>query len=210
MKIIGSSKRLSAGGWVLAALLLLGYNAFILTSLFSPPIVGRSKETRLASQKWFKLDNKIKLLMKESFQGLDLEQIVDRFSPDIDVIKTKIVQPEPAALPISMPIEIETEQKVELPVLTGIMKILYAHGNHRSFALFEGRRLGIDDTIRQFTIQKITQKGVVLSMGDKTWSVPAPEVYFSLDREKSGHAGAKVPELIEPAKTDEEIEPSQE
>jgi len=47
-------------------------------------------------------------------------------------------------------------------------------------------------------------------MDDKTWSIPAPEVYFSIDREKSGHAGAEAPELIELAETNEGLKPSRE
>ncbi len=210
MKIIGSSKRLSVGGWILVGLVFLGFNAFSLTTLFSPPVVGRSKETRLASQKWFKLDNKMKLLLKESFSDLDLGLIAKKFSPDITVVKPKPVQSKAEDQPAEGPTEAEKEQPVQLPVLTGIMKVLYARGNHRSFALMEGRRLAKGDTIRQFTIQKITPKEVVLSMDEKTWSVPAPEVYFSLDREKSSHPKARSQELIEPVETDEDPEPSRE
>ncbi len=209
MQIIGSTKRLSVGGWFLAALLLLGFNAFTLTSLFSPPVVGRSKETRLASQKWFKLDNKIKIILKETFKDLDIEMIADRFSPDITIVKPKPVQPKVATKSDAIPNEIENEPYVQLPVLTGIMKILYAHGKHRFFVLIEGRKMSKGDTIHQFTIQNITQKSVVLSRGDKTWYVPVPEVYFSLDRERSGNLDAEVSKLIEPEETNEGLEPSQ-
>ena len=177
MIILGSSKRFYISGWILAAFILLGFNGFALLSLFSPPLVGRSQETRLASQKWHKLENRLALIQKEAFDNIDLKPIVARFSPDLDVVKK---QP-PGSQAVKS--ESEAESEVQPPILTGIMKISDAHGNHRLFALIEGKRLMENDRVRDFTVQKITNHGAVLSRNGKTWFVPAPEVYFSLDRE---------------------------
>ena len=73
---LGGGKRMCIGGWILAAFIFLGYNGFALTSLFSPPLVGRSKETGLARQKWLRLENKISLIMKEAVDNIDLKPIV--------------------------------------------------------------------------------------------------------------------------------------
>jgi len=172
-----SGRRLCIGGWILAVVILFGVNGFALISLFSPPLVGRSKETRLASQKWIRLENKLSLILEESFDKTDLEAIIDRFSPVLNVIKQQTLQPQAAKS------ESEAELEIQPPILTGIMKISDAHGNHHWFALIEGKRLMENDSVRGFFIQKITDQGVVLSRDGKVWFVPAPEVHFSLDRE---------------------------
>lgn len=176
MITLGSRKRLCIGGWVLAAFIFLGYNGFVLASLFSPSLVGRSKETRLASQKWLRLENKISLIMKEAVDKIDLKPIVSRFTPDLRVVKKQSPQLR------AEPSEFEGKFEIKPPVLTGIMKILDAQGNQRSFALIEGKRLMEKDSVRGFTVQKITNKGVVLKRSGKTWFVPAPTVFFSLDK----------------------------
>ncbi len=175
MITLGSRKRLCIGGWVLVAFIFLGYNGFVLASLFSPPIAGLSKETRLASRKWLGLEKKISLIMKESVDNIDLKPIVSKFAPDLKVVKKQPPQSE------SQLFEFEGNLEIKLPVLTGIMQILDARGNQRSFALIEGKRLMEKDSIRGFNVQKVTNKGVVLTKKGKTWFIQTPEVYFSLD-----------------------------
>jgi hypothetical protein len=176
MITLGSRKRLCIGGWVLAAFIFLGYNGFVLASLFSPPLVGRSKETRLASQKWLRLEKKNSLIMKENIDNIDLKSIVSRLTPDLSVVKKRFSQPQVETR------EFEGKFEIKPPVLTGIMKILDAQGNLRSFALIEGKRLMEKDSVRGFNVQKVTNKGVVLTKRKKTWFIPTPKVYFSLDQ----------------------------
>lgn len=179
MVILGNKKRFYIGCWILASLIFLGYNGFVLASLFSPPLVGRSRETRLASQKWFRLDSKLSILRKDSLEHIDIKHVIDRFSPDISIIRNKPIPPKLKKIKS----EFEKEAEAKPPVITGIIKISDAQGNHRRFALIEGKQLRKNDSIRGFTIKKIMDKGVLLIYKDKTLSVPAPEVYFSLDRE---------------------------
>jgi hypothetical protein len=146
-------------------------------------VVGRSKETRLASQKWLRLENKLATISKESFDNIDPILIAERFSPDITVVKKTSAQPQA--------VKNEFEAEAQPPVLTGIMRVSDSLGSQRSFALIEGRRLGVNDRIRGFTIQKITNQGVELSKDGKTWFVPAPEVSFSLDRESEANRDDK-------------------
>jgi len=159
----------------LAAFIFLGYNGFVLASLFSPSLVGRSKETRLASQKWLRLENKISLIMKEAVDNIDLKPIVSNFASDKRVVKKQSPHPEAQIN------EFEGKFESKPPVLTGIMKILDAQGNQRSFALIEGKILMEKDSVRGFNVQKVTNKGVVLTKRGKTWFIPTPKVYFSLD-----------------------------
>ena len=180
MIILGNRKRLYTGCWVLALLIIGGYNGFILTSIFSPPLVGRSKETRLASQKWLRLDNKQSTIHKNSLEQFDLQQVIDRFSPDISIIKSKPIPSKSKKLTGKF----EKESEAIPPVVTGIIKISDVHGNHRRFALMEGKQLMENDSIRGFTVNKITDKGVVLIYNEKKLFVPSPQVHFSLNNEQ--------------------------
>ena len=176
MITLGSRKHLCIRGWVLAAFIFLGYNGFVLASLFSPPFVGRSKETRLASQKWLRLEKKNSLIMKENVDNIDLKPIVSNFAPDSRVVKKQFPHPE-AQLS-----EFEGKIEIKPPVLTGIMEIINTQGNQRLFALIEGKRLMEKDSVRGFNVQKVTNEGVVLTKRGKTWFIPTPKVYFSLDQ----------------------------
>jgi len=160
----------------LAAFILLGYNAFALSSLFSPPLVGRSKETRLASQNWLKFMNKIALNVKESIDDFDLSPIASRFTPDLEEVKKQSPYSEPEL------IEFEEEIEIKLPVLTGIIQVLDAQGKQRSFALIEGKRLMEKDRVIGFTLLKIKNEGVLVSKEGKTWFIPSPKIHFSLDQ----------------------------
>ena len=113
--------------------------------------------------------------MKESVDNINLTPIVSKFAPDLRVVKKQPPQPE------SQPIEFEGKLETKPPVLTGIMQILDARGNQRSFALIEGKRLMEKDSVRGFNVQKVTNKGVVLTKEGKTWFIQTPNVYFSLD-----------------------------
>lgn len=176
MITLGSGKRMFVGGWILAAFLIIGYNGFTLTSLFSPPLFGRSKEARLASQKWLRLENKISLIMKESIDNIDLRPIVSKFRPDLGVVRKQSLQLQ------SKDGQFEGEFQIKLPVLTGIMKVSDAQGNQRLFALIEGQRLKEKERVRGFTLEKIAHNGVVFKRNGKTWFVPTPKINFSLDQ----------------------------
>ncbi|MFC1826138.1 hypothetical protein ACFLYZ_01940 [Thermodesulfobacteriota bacterium] len=182
---LGSSKRLCVGGWILVVLILCGLNGFALSSLFSPPVAGHSKETRLASQKLHRLKNKLFSISKESFDNIDPKRVAERFSPEITVVK-KTSAPPPATKN-----EFEAEPETPPPVLTGTMKVLDSFGKQHSSVLIEGRQLKANDRIRGFTIKKITNQGVELSKDGKTWFVPAPAVYFSLDRKSEANQDDK-------------------
>ena len=161
----------------MAAFIFLGFNGFALTSLFSPPLVGRSIETRLASQKWLQLEDKLALVRKGAIGDIDFEPIVARFMPNWSEEKK-----QPPKLEVE-PTQFEEEIEIKPPVLSGIMKISDSHGKVRWFALIEGRRLKENESVRDFTIKKITNEGVEIGRKGETWFLQTPEIYFSLDRE---------------------------
>lgn len=176
----GGSKRLISGGWIIAALIIAAYNGLLISSIFSPPIVGQSKDARLASQKWLRLENKMSVRDKQSIDHVDVTPVVARFTPkwptaEIKTEKTSTAQAvetgEPAAKVALIP-----------PVLTGIIEVTDAQGVSRLSAVMEGRRWVEKEHIRGFTVKRITLKGVELTHSGQKWFIPVPTVYFMRDQ----------------------------
>lgn len=163
MIVFGSKKNLYMGIWIVSGLLLLGYNGFALVSIFNPPIVGRSDEVRLASEKWRQLQDRGSLARQTTGDRMELAKILSRFIPG----------------------EQKQEQQVilsALPALTGIMRFSDVHGNARLVAVIQGKTYAEKTKVQEYIIQQITEKGIVLTKAGISRFVPAPEVYFSLDR----------------------------
>jgi len=175
MIILGSKKSLFAGSLVLAALLLVGYNGFNLISLFNPSLVGRSVEVKLASQKWQQLKERSALATKNALD-FDLALILSKVLPGFQEME-KTASKTPVG-------EGEGKNAIEtkLPPLAGIMGVTDVHGREQLLAVIEGAAHPEKARVQDYTIKEITQKGIVLTKNGKDWFVPAPEVYFSLDR----------------------------
>lgn len=175
MITLGGKKSLFSGSWVLAALLLVGYNGFNLISLFNPSLVGRSVEVKLASQKWQQLKER-SASAAESALDFDLDLILSKIIPGFQETE-KTASKTPVG-------EVEGKNAIEtkLPSLAGIMGVTDVHGREQLLAVIEGAAHPEKARVKGYTIQEITQKGIVLTKNGKDWFVPAPEVYFSLDR----------------------------
>jgi hypothetical protein len=72
---------------------------------------------------------------------------------------------------------------MQLPKLSGILHCLDINGNVDALAVIEGRRFQEKDTVREFQIQKIEEKGVVLTKAGKRWFLKTPEVSYSYNHE---------------------------
>ena len=176
----GGTKRLISGGWIIAALIVVAYNGLLLSSVFSPPIVGQSKDARLASQKWLRLENKMKARAKQSVDHGDAAPVVARFTPKWPAAEKKTETASSTQIPATG----ERVATVALvpPVLTGIMEVTDDQGFRRLSAVMEGRRWVEKERIRGFTVERITLKGVQLTHSGKEWFIPAPMVYFMKDQ----------------------------
>ena len=160
----------------MAALLLVGYNGFTLASLFNPSLVGRSIEVKLASQKWRQFEERSSLAAKNALD-FDLDQILSRVIPGFQKQEKRTSRPQ-AVEGVAGKNAIGTK----LPSLAGIMGFTDVNGNKQLLAVIEGRAYPEKAQIQGYTIQEITQKGIVLKKAGTDWFVSAPEVYFSLDR----------------------------
>lgn len=71
---------------------------------------------------------------------------------------------------------------VSLPRLSGILRTVNCEGREEFSALFEGNVYSHRGRVQGFVLEKISAEGVVLSREGRRWHIPAPEVYFSIQR----------------------------
>ena len=160
----------------MAALLFLWYNGNKLVSLLNAPITERSAAVKLASKQWARLESVISKRSKDDLNDKKVLALLSAVTPGTGLqgkqgIKAAEIQKTKR----------KTEDKALLPVLSGIVRVSDRLGNVSSIALFEGKRFVENDRVKGFRVQRITKKGVLLLKAGKSWFVPAPEVYFSLD-----------------------------
>ena len=172
-KISGSLQRLVLSVWIMAAIISVGYHGSKLMTLVSPPIVGRSMEVKLASQKWRQLQNTISRSLNESIKAIDLDMaLLGEFAssnhnlngpPDITSEENKKVQ----------------QTEIHLPILSGILRNTDIHGHAYATVIIDGHRFKENDRIKGFKIQKILEDGVVVTSSGKQWFLSAPDIAYS-------------------------------
>jgi len=153
--------------------LVIGYNSSKLMTLLSPPIAGRSMEVKLASQKWRQLQNKIARSSEEFTKVIDLDMALLGKSSNSDNNIAKLSD-------ISSDENKKVQQtKIQLPILSGILRNTDIHGRAYATAVIDGQRLKEDDRIQGFKIQKILEDGVVVTSSGQRWFLSAPKVPYS-------------------------------
>lgn len=177
LKISGSRPRLVVGCWLLAALLLAGHNGSKLATLLGMPVSGQSAQVKLASEKWRQLQDKMSQTVKEMADKIDLDLAFTKFSAHFEHQKSNDLDSEVVQ-------ENRPEPQIRhLPKLSGILRRMDINGNVYALAVIEGRRFQEKDTVREFRIQKIEEKGVVLAKGGRRWFLKTPEVSYSYNHE---------------------------
>ncbi|MGB8335392.1 MAG: hypothetical protein WCE56_12915 [Desulfobacterales bacterium] len=173
------------GCWLLAALLLMGHNGSKLATLLSMPVSGQSAQVKLASEKWRQLQDKMSQTVKEMADKVDLDLTFTQFSAHFEHQKTNDSGSEVAQEPIS------EAQSMHLPKLSGILHCMDINGNVDALAVIEGRRFQEKDTVGEFQIQKIEEKGVFLTKGSKRWFLKTPDVSYSFNHEPNAQGSGQ-------------------
>jgi hypothetical protein len=173
---ITGKKKVIIGTFVLLAIVLTGYNGFKFMSLYDTPLTGSSLGARLASDKWNRLED---LLMNKESADLNvfLESFVqDTPSPELhsETAAQAVQDAQPALLPVP--------NDPELPVISGLMKTLNSEGKSRVAVFINNKLYYEHDVIEGFVIKKITDKGVNLTRGKRSWQIEPPEISYSVDR----------------------------
>ena len=188
MQEFDSKKKLTIGLFVLIAIILLSYNGFRLMTLYDTPIIGASLETRLAGEKWNRLKDR---LLNE--KKINWEEHIDNLTglgPSVEVKVEDNIPPikdSGEAKDNVPPIKVSGEQeneKVLLPVITGIIKRPGFDGNPFAAVMINNKLFYQNENIEGFVIKEITENGIYLTKGKRSWFVEAPEASYSVDRGK--------------------------
>jgi len=170
---IGNNKKIIIGIMALLALILLGYNISKFVSLYDVPLVGASSQSRLASEKWRRLED-LDSAKKENNWAEKIESLTSEITPQ----EAKVEETAPVQ---KQAIEQHYEAEV-IPEITGIIKISRADGSSRSAVIIKNKLYYENEMIEGFSIKEITEKGIFLTKGKRSLFVNAPAASFSVDR----------------------------
>lgn len=174
MKIISHNSRMYIAGWLLAAMLLLGANLFKLSQLTLQPMIGNSAAVNSLRLKLHLFD--------EFLSELKMDSEVRRDQP-VSLAQLPKALPQPkSSIPAIPPEEPMASEPPQLPRLSGILQVADNQGRWRYSAAMEGNVYSAKDRVHEFLIEEISSRGIVLSRGKQRWLIPAPEVYYSLDK----------------------------
>ncbi|MFO7494771.1 MAG: hypothetical protein R6X05_03955 [Desulfobacterales bacterium] len=173
MQIFGGTRRLALGAFILAGLLLIGFNAAWLTRLLNPPLPVNSTAVKTAVAQW------------RAYQAA--EERLARKAEVLGVMWASWPASEPRRenRPVELlaaPAPALAADDARLPAVNGILQIAEPGGSSRILALIGGRARGENDQVSGFTIERITVAGVAFGRDGRRWFAPAPVVPFSVDR----------------------------
>ena len=197
MLTTGAQKRMLTGSWILAALILLGYNGLELTTVLEPSVLGYSSTLKTVKEKWEKLKPKYPSSEDKprDVTGLDLKLV--KFIPGTpQQDNNRLTLPEKNLVQAESGKENTEELQIVLPHVSGIVQVTGMSGETRLLAMIEGERLSEDDRIMGFTVKKITSEGVTLIKGGKDWFVKVPQTGFSIIR--TVPSGATSNDILSP------------
>ncbi len=172
MKInIKDSHKLIHGVWILAALGILLYNGQALMIVTGPPVLKNSKVINRIKEQRQKLEDLSVFLSDrhEVENRLDLAQIFAQYMPQS---KKKLIR---TYRTIKRKVVKKKGPRPKLPRVTGVLEILDEQGRKKALVVIDGKNRTVHEQIRGFTIEKITEKGVVLSKGGSNWFVARPK-----------------------------------
>ena len=189
MVLTPGTKRLMMGGWVLAALLILVYNAQQAATVLEMPLPSHSREAKTAMRRTQQLEIQSKEKMAEAeSKKFNVAKIVARLDRGLQKIKQKISPPKelnkikkPAPVRKAVKV-VEKEEVIILPSLTGIIQIFDTDGKLKLLAAMDGEVYQENAKVQDFRIKQITAKGVILVRGNRTWQIKAPQVDFSVSQ----------------------------
>jgi hypothetical protein len=189
---LGNRQRACLGGLVLGALLLLGHNGLQLTRLLDPGLSGYPTEIRGIRSQWGVLEQmrSLGVAEAEAENHVDLDRVLAKLLPDPD---EKTWEPSSTATTTNNipPPGAVGKARVRLPKLTGIVKQSDRQGGVRSIAIFEGEVHSEMELVWGFTIEQISQEGVLLTQGSSRWFIPAPRPSFSVVRPEHDSSPAR-------------------
>ncbi|RPH49681.1 MAG: hypothetical protein EHM85_13020 [Desulfobacteraceae bacterium] len=168
-------KRLIIDAFIMAGIVTVVLNAYLLTDLFGRPIAERSEGLKRASAKWQQLTDSTVPEINNLSEKPDMDKIISH----LDHSAKAEVKPQEHKIGDDMP-----KEPVEnvLPRLTGIIKVSGSGNQPEFIALMEGKQLNKNDKIMDFTVINITSDGVSLAGKGENRFIPTPKIFFSVSK----------------------------
>jgi len=141
--------------------------------LFDTPLIGVSLESKLAKEKW----NRLEALISED-KNKDWSKSIDFLTREVQSFEIKVE--ETAAVPKAIPV-VEDDRKI-LPEIAGIIETSDSNGKVGAAVIISGKSYYENEKVMGFIIEKITGKGICLSKGGKSLFIEVPRVLYSVDR----------------------------
>lgn len=169
---LGNRLKLTTGALCLLALLVLGYSGMKLSLLFDTPLIGVSSESRLAKQKWNRLETLVSGKGQKDWGSSSILLIKEHTKPEPGIEKTNPVQ--------------EIQQVVRynretLPRIGGIILTSDSPGEQMASVIINGDIYSENDEVSGYMIKKITKSGVSLAKNGKHFFIDAPKAPYSVD-----------------------------
>lgn len=172
---LGSRTHALVGLWILAGLMVVGVNGYVLMALMDEPLAGYSSEVRDVERSLRRYGQLLTAEAQKAISGID--RLASRFAP-------VAVEPEKPALQKSTARSAAVKQTVDLPVvlpsLTGIVTSRRTDGTANRLAVMDGRICVEGDRLGELTVTLIDVDGVSLVSDDRAWFLKAPEIAYSL------------------------------
>lgn len=176
-KLFPKNSRVFIGGWIIAAISILGLNLEKLGDLQYSPMVENSPLVNAIRLKQYHFEQ----VLSERKADLDI-------SWDRPVLLTNLTKPPVLPKPVSGESQKEdppwVDRAVQLPKLSGILMVGGNSSKSRYSAVLNGKVCSENENFYEFKIVEISSIGVLLSQNKKSWFIPAPEVYYSVELPK--------------------------
>lgn len=172
MTLWGNGRRLCVGGWLLAALLLIGVNGYHLLTLQNAQLVGHSPTIKTLRTQLMAWESALRSPSWPSAEA-GLETLPASHRPPVTASSAGAAPP-----PESEAVE-ELPARVALPELTGMVTTLDRFGRETYRAVLDGRVYQTADTVGPFTIDAILPDGVILNRDGRQWRLDCPRPAYS-------------------------------
>jgi hypothetical protein len=162
-----------SGFFLLLALLLLGYNGSRIIALFDTPLIGVSLESRLAKEKW----NRLETLVSEK-KNKDWSESIEFLTRKVPLLELEVE--ETAHVPKAIPME-ENDSEI-LPDIVGIIETSDLNGKWGASVIIGDKSYYEKEKVGEYMIEKISGNGIYLIKDEQSLFIEAPRVPFSVDR----------------------------
>jgi hypothetical protein len=171
---IDNRLKLMTGLFLLLALLILGYNALKIIVLFDTPLIGVSLESRLAKEKW----NRLETLVSEK-KNKDWSKSFEFLTRKVPLVELEV---EEEIAPVQEAIPVEEYDREIMPEIAGIIETSGSNGKLGASVIIGDKSYYEKEKIGEYMIEKISENGIYLIKDEESLFIEAPIVPFSVDR----------------------------